>query len=72
MTNLFLYTGIILIVTGAVIQVYGALKYWKASKAVPALSSYRETLREKFYRYRLTWWILFIIGFIMVFVASVV
>lgn len=72
MNDFFVYTGITLIVVGCIIYIYGALAYWKASKNAPAISSYRETLRVKFYRYRITWWVSGLLGLLMIFIASLV
>lgn len=72
MTDLLVYVGIALIVTGCIIYIYGALWYWRAQKTAPALSSYRDTLRVKFYRYRLTWWILSVLGAVLTLIAALV
>lgn len=72
MIDLLVYTGIALIVVDCIIYIYGALWYWRAQKTAPALSSYRDTLRVKFYRYRLTWWILSVLGAVFTFIAVLV
>lgn len=72
MTNFLVYTGIVLTIVGCMVYIYGAIWYWRAGRSIPPLSSYRETLRVKFYHYRVTWWLMSGCGVILIFVSSLV